>query len=99
MTDPVFLDVEDVLLIHEEQLDEYGARREYAIRACWSLPSRCRARRGLLAALVFLDLNGVRLADPSGRLFDAMLAVAEHGLDEAGLAAVLRQLSKASEQA
>jgi death-on-curing protein len=53
----------------------------------------------LLAALVFLDLNGVRLADPSGRLFDAMLAVAEHGLDEAGLAAVLRQLSKASEQA
>jgi hypothetical protein len=30
VTDPVFLDIEDVLLIHEEQLPRYGGSQEFA---------------------------------------------------------------------
>jgi death-on-curing protein len=53
-------------------------------------------RTGLLAALVFLDLNGVALADSEGRPYDAMIAIAERRLDKAGLAAVLRELAERS---
>ncbi|MDQ3802275.1 MAG: type II toxin-antitoxin system death-on-curing family toxin [Acidobacteriota bacterium] len=34
-------------------------------------------RPGLVAALVFLDLNGVTVLDPQERLYDAMIAIAE----------------------
>ena len=51
-------------------------------------------RTGLLAALVFLDINGWILADPDERLQEAMLAIADRGLDKGGLAAMLRQLSR-----
>ena len=51
-------------------------------------------RTGLLAAIVFLDLNGVEIADAEGRLYDAMIAVAEHALDKTGLAALLTLLSR-----
>ena len=37
-------------------------------------------RTGLLAAIVFLDRNGVAIADPEGRLYDAMVAIAERKL-------------------
>lgn len=50
-------------------------------------------RTGLLAALVFLDLNGVVIADPEGRLYDAMIEIAERRLDKVGLAGVLRSLA------
>lgn len=53
-------------------------------------------RTGLLAALVFLDLNGVVTLDPDGRLYDAMIAVAEHRLDKVGVATVLRDLSESA---
>lgn len=52
-------------------------------------------RTGLIAALVFLDLNGVVIADPEGTLYDAMIAVAERRLDKAGLAIALKALSRA----
>jgi death-on-curing protein len=51
-------------------------------------------RTGLLAALVFLDLNGVVILDPEGRLYGAMIGVAEHRLDKVGLAASLRELAQ-----
>ncbi len=50
-------------------------------------------RTGLLAAIVFLDLNGVAIADPQGRLYDAMLGIAEHRLEKNDLAALLQSLA------
>jgi death-on-curing protein len=130
VSDPVFLDVEDVLAIHEEQLPRYGGApgiRDAALLDSAIAMPRATAggafvheglfamaaayafhiaqnqpfldgnkRTGLLAALVFLDLNGVALADPEGRLYDAMIAIAERRLDKAGLAAVLRELAERS---
>jgi death-on-curing protein len=130
VSDPVFLDVEDVLLIHEEQLPRYGgsaAIRDRALLESAVAMPRATAggefahedlfamaaayafhiaqnqpfldgnkRTGLLAALVFLDLNGIVIADPEGRLYDAMIAVAEHRLDKAGLAALLSDLASSN---
>ena len=56
-------------------------------------------RTGLLAAVVFLDLNGVAIRDPEGRLYDAMIAIAERRMDKLGLAALLRELSGTSSSA
>lgn len=50
-------------------------------------------RPGLVAALVFLDLNGVTVLDPQERLYDAMIAVAERRIDKDDLAELLRALS------
>jgi death-on-curing protein len=50
-------------------------------------------RTGLVAALVFLDLNGVTVLDPQERLYDAMIAIAERQMDKEGLAELLRELS------
>lgn len=129
MTDPVFLDVEDVLLIHEEQLPRYGgspgirdrgllesavampratAGGEFAHEDLFAMAAAYafhlaqnqpfvdgNKRTGLLAALVFLDFNGVEIADPKGRLYDAMISMAERRLDKAGMARLLRELAAA----
>lgn len=50
-------------------------------------------RTGLVAALVFLDLNGVTVLDPQERLYGAMIAIAERRMDKDGLAELLRELS------
>jgi death-on-curing protein len=127
VTDPVFLDVEDVLLIHEEQLPRYGgspgirdrgllesavampratAGGEYAHQDLFSMAAAYsfhiaqnqpfvdgNKRTGLLAALVFLDLNGIVIRDPGGALYEAMIAIAERRMDKPGLAALLGELA------
>jgi death on curing protein len=50
-------------------------------------------RTGLLAAIVFLDLNGIAIADSEGKLYDAMVAVAEHRLDKPELSVLLSGLA------
>jgi death-on-curing protein len=50
-------------------------------------------RTGLNAALVFLLINGWQVSDPHGRLYDAMIAIAMHTLDKAGLAQLLEELA------
>jgi death-on-curing protein len=50
-------------------------------------------RTGLAAALVFLDLNGVNVEDPEGRLYSGMIDIADRRLDKTGLAALLRELT------
>ena len=50
-------------------------------------------RTGLVAALVFLDLNGVTVLDAEEKLYDAMIAVAERRMDKDGLAELLRELA------
>ena len=51
-------------------------------------------RTGLAAALTFLRLNGVSIADPSGRLYTAMIALATHQLDKPRLAKLLSELAE-----
>lgn len=50
-------------------------------------------RTGLVAALVFLDLNGDNVLDPQERLYDAMIAIAERRMDKDRLAELLRELA------
>lgn len=53
-------------------------------------------RTALVAALVFLELNGISLSDPEEKLYDAMIALASGNLDKIGLAAILRKLKRTS---
>ena len=128
MTDPVFLDIENVLLIHEEQLPRYGgspgirdrgllesavampratAGGEFAHEDLFAMAAAYafhiaqnqpfvdgNKRTGLLAAIVFLDLNGIALSDPEERLYDAMMAIAERRMDKTELTSVLRLLAE-----
>lgn len=125
--DPWFLTLEDVLLLHEQQLARYGGaagvRDPAALDSAVATPKATfggefvhtdlfamaaayafhiaenqpfldgNKRTGLLAALVFLDLNGVAVRDPQGRLYQAMLDLAERRLGKDGLAHLLRDLT------
>jgi len=55
-------------------------------------------RTGLLAALVFLDLNGHSIDQPSDRLYRAMMDISAHRLDKKGLAELFRELSEEFEE-
>ena len=50
-------------------------------------------RVGLVAALLFLELNGFPVADPDGILYDTTIAVAEGRLRKPELAEILRKLA------
>lgn len=50
-------------------------------------------RTGLLSAIVFLEMNGQKVADPEELLYQAMLDIAEPKLDKAGLATLFLELS------
>ena len=52
-------------------------------------------RAGLLAALVFLDVNGIRVPEPGDALYLAMLAIAERTMTKDDLGDLLRGLPKA----
>lgn len=49
-------------------------------------------RVGLLAALIFLDVNGHRLATADDRLYELTMSVAAGRADKAAIAALLRTL-------
>ncbi|HAK60251.1 MAG TPA: type II toxin-antitoxin system death-on-curing family toxin [Nitrospiraceae bacterium] len=51
-------------------------------------------RTALAAALVFLELNGTTISDQTGKLYDAMLSLAQGKLTKADLAKLLRSLRK-----
>lgn len=53
-------------------------------------------RAGLAVALVFLDMNGISVDDPKGRLYEAMIRIGTRKLDKRGLAEVLSSLAKRS---
>ena len=130
MSEPEFLTVDDVLLLHAEQLARYGGgdglRDPGALDAAVAMAQQSfggefvhedlfamasayafhiaqnqpfvdgNKRAGLLAALVFLDLNGVAVSDPGERLYQALIDVAARTLDKAGLAQLLRTLAQAA---
>jgi death on curing protein len=50
-------------------------------------------RTGISAALYYLEITGIETASASvDKLYDAMIAIARHELDKAGLAALFREL-------
>ena len=51
-------------------------------------------RVALASALVFLDLNGIRLEDPAGKLYMLMMGVARGEIGKAEIAAMFRELSE-----
>lgn len=125
---PEFLEVEDVLDLHAQQLVIYGGgfgvRDRSLLESAVAMPKAGfggqfvhgdlfemaaayafhiaqnqpfidgNKRTALLAALVFLDLNGVVIKDPQEVLYDAMIAIAERRLGKVELAKVLRELSQ-----
>lgn len=54
-------------------------------------------RTALMAALVFLDLNGYAILDPAEHLYEAMIAIANKQFDKAQLAELLQELSHPNE--
>jgi len=124
--DIIFLDLEIVLAIHEEQLVLFGGasgiRDQGLLESALAQPEAMfggefvhrdlfemaaayafhisqnqpfldgNKRSGLLCAVTFLDLNGAVIDTPSPRLDQAILDIAEHKLDKAGLADLLREL-------
>ncbi len=51
-------------------------------------------RTGLLAALVFLDVNGIGIHQPSDDLYVLTMSVAEGRVDKGGVAAELERIAK-----
>lgn len=51
-------------------------------------------RTGLLAALVFVDLNGIRIQEGSEQLYELTMAVARGDSDVRAIAAVLESLAE-----
>lgn len=51
-------------------------------------------RAALGAALVFLDINGVDIEDPKGKLYDAMIDISARKLSKDQLGSLLERLSK-----
>jgi death-on-curing protein len=128
VSEPEFLDVEDVLELHDRQVAEFGGsngiRDRGLLESAVAMPRASfggeqlhagvfamaaayafhiaenqpfvdgNKRTGLGAALLFLRLNGYRLVDPDGKLYDAMIAIAERRLDKSGLAGVLEHLAR-----
>jgi death on curing protein len=127
VTEPEFLELEDVLELHERQIEAFGGthgiRDQGLLESALAMPGASfggqyvhesvfamaaayafhvaenqpfldgNKRTGLGAALVFLRINGYRVVDPDESLYEAMIAVAEHRMDKAGLAEVLRRLA------
>jgi death-on-curing protein len=123
-----FLNVEDVLLLHGDQLRLFGGsegvRERGALESAVAVPQASfdgvflhtdlfemaaayafhiaenqafvdgNKRAALNAALVFLDINGWVVSDPGGKLFEAMLGLADRSVSKADLATLLRSLAQ-----
>lgn len=76
--------------LHE---DIYEMAAAYAFHICRNHPFIDGNKRAALAsALVFLELNGISISDPKGRLYDAMIKLASGNLGKTELATILRNL-------
>lgn len=66
----------------------------YAFHLCQNHPFVGGNKRVALAsALVFLDLNGISLADPDDKLYPLMMPVASGRAQKPRIASVLRELT------
>jgi death-on-curing protein len=73
--------------------DHYEMAAAYSYHLCQNHPFiDGNKRTALAAALVFLELNGVRILDPRGRLKSAMFRIASGKVSKAEFAKLLRKL-------
>lgn len=128
MNEPEFLTLDDVWLIHDEQLEAYGGiqgvRDEGLLESAVMMPQASfggeylhqnlfemaaayayqiaenqpfldgNKRTALVAALVFLDINGSVVLDDSMKLYSAMIAIANKEMDKYDLAELLNTLAE-----
>ena len=121
---PRFLELDEVLEIHRDQIERYGGRlgiRDFALlRSAVAMPSAGAAgeylhvdliemaaaylfhivknhpfvdgnkRVGVVAALVFLDLNGIDVRISEDHLFHIVISVAKGEASKSGVAEFLR---------
>ncbi|HET9000473.1 MAG TPA: type II toxin-antitoxin system death-on-curing family toxin [bacterium] len=126
---PLFLDLEEALLIHDDQIKRYGGaggiRDLSLLQSALAMPQAGSGtayshvdlfemaaayvfhivknhpfldgnkRTGIVAALVFLEMNGVRVRATNEALFNAVLAVAAGTLQKSGIAEFFRKHSRA----
>jgi death-on-curing protein len=80
--------------LHE---DHYEMAAAYAYHLCQNHPFiDGNKRTALAAALVFLELNGVMIVDPRGRLKNAMVRIASGKMSKEASAKLLRKLPRAA---
>ena len=73
--------------------DIYKMAAAYAFHICQNHPFVDGNKRAALAsALVFLEMNGINVSDPKGRLYKDMIALAEGNVKKEELAEILREL-------
>lgn len=74
--------------------DLYEMAAAYAFHIAQNHPFLDGNKRAALAsALVFLELNGVSIADPRGALYDAMIGIATGAVGKAEMARIFQKLS------
>jgi death-on-curing protein len=94
--EPQFLTTEDVLSIHEDQIDRYGGSK--GVRDSSLLFHIVQnhpfvdgnQRAGAAATLVFLDLNGIEVMISDEDLVRLVLSVAQGSVEKPEIAATLR---------
>lgn len=120
-----FLSLQDLLFVHEDQIQRYGGstglrdfdllasavaqpQATYDNRMLHAFPFEMAAaylyhivqnhpfvdgnkRAGAVASILFLDLNGIEIAPPSGALYDSTIAVANGAAGKPQIAAFFRQ--------
>jgi death on curing protein len=73
--------------------DIFEMASAYAYHICQNHPFIDGNKRTALAcALVFLELNGISIFDPGGRLYDAMMALASGNLKKNEFANILKEI-------
>jgi death on curing protein len=76
--------------------DHYAMAAAYAYHLCQNHPFiDGNKRAALAAALVFLELNGITILDPRGRLKNAMIRIASGKMTKADFTELLRKLPQA----
>jgi death-on-curing protein len=128
MTSPFeFLDLDDVLELHEASLARFGGsagvRDPGALEAAVMQPQASfdgeylyenifamaaayafhiaeaqalvdgNKRAGVLAAITFLDLNGIRIPEPEDAIFRAMIDIANRVMTKAQLESLFREIA------
>jgi death-on-curing protein len=130
--EPDFLTLEDVLWIHQQQLELYGGqagvRDQGLLESAIGMPRQtfggdfvhdelfamaaayafhiaenqpfidANKRTALEACVAFLDLNGIVILDPDGKLYDAMMGLATRSMTTQGMADLLRKLPRGDEE-
>jgi death on curing protein len=75
--------------------DHYAMAAAYAYHLCQNHPFiDGNKRAALAAALVFLELNGITILDPRGRLKNAMIRIASSKMSKADFTKLLRKLAQ-----